>query len=173
MIRKTAALAVAMALGLTTTAQAAPRQACITSAEMHGMVAYFLPVVLDNITRNCSAFTPASSYIRSGLPSLQVQLREGREAHWPMAKSAFFKMGGRKEARTMASLSDDTLRPLVDDILGSRFIIRVNAATCADIDSVSEALSPLDAPQTVHLVATVLSLAARKDNKIPSCPRGI
>lgn len=173
MIRKSAALAAALALSLTATAQAAPRQACITSAEMHGMVAYFLPVVLDNVTSNCSAFAPASSYLRSGLPGLQVQLREGREANWPLAKSAFFKMGGQKEARTMASLSDDALRPLVDDILGSKFTIRVNAGTCAEIDTIAEAMSPLNGPQTVHLVATILSVAARKDNKIPSCPRGI
>lgn len=137
------------------------------------MVAYFLPVVMDNVARNCSAFTPASSYLRAGLPSVQVQLREGREAAWPMAKSAFFKLGGQKEARTMASLSDDALRPLVDEMLGSKFAIRVDAAICGEINDIAEALAPLNGPQTVTLVARILSAAARKDSKMSSCPRGI
>ncbi len=172
MIGKATVAAAAIALCTTGALQAAPR-ACVTSAEMHGMVAYFLPVVLDNVAKNCSAYAPASSYIRAGLPTLQVQLREGREAAWPMAKSAFFKLGGQKDARTMASLSDDALRPLVDDMLGSKFAIPVDAAKCGEINDIAEAIAPLNGPQTVHLIATILSAAARKDNKLSSCPRGI
>ena len=172
MIGKATAAAAAIALCAASSIQAAPR-ACVTSAEMHGMVAYFLPAVLENVGKNCSAYAPASSYLRTGLPNLQVQLREGREAAWPMAKSAFFKLGGQKDVRTMASLSDDALRPLVDDVLGSKFSISVDAAKCGEINDIAEALGPLNAPQTVHLIATVLSTAARKDNKLSSCPRGI
>lgn len=172
MIGKATATAAAIALCSASALQAAPRT-CVTSAEMHGMVAYFLPVVLDNVAKNCSAYTPASSYLRAGLPGLQVQLREGREAAWPMAKSAFFKLGGQKDVRTMAVLSDDALRPLVDDMLGSKFAIPVDATKCGEINDIAEALAPLNAPQTVHLIATILSTAARKDNKLSSCPRGI
>jgi hypothetical protein len=172
MIGKATAAAAAIALCSTSALQAAPK-ACVTSAEMHGMVAYFLPVVLDNVAKNCSAFTPASAYLRAGLPSLQVQLRQGREAAWPMAKSAFFKLGGQKDARTMASLSDDALRPLVDEMLSSKFSIAVDEAKCGEVNDIAEALAPLNAPETVHLIATILSTAARKDNKMSSCPRGI
>lgn len=172
MIGKATAAATAIALCSTSALQADPG-ACVTSAEMHGMVAYFLPVVLDSVAKNCSAFTPASSYLRAGLPGLEVQLREGREAAWPMARSAFFKLGGRKNAHTMASLSDDALRPLVDDMLGSKFSIPVDTAKCGEVNDIAEALAALNAPQTVHLIATILSTAARKDNKLSSCPRGI
>jgi hypothetical protein len=172
MFGKATAAAAAIALCSASTLQAAP-QTCVTIAEMHGMVAYFLPVVLDNVAKNCSEYTPASAYLRAGLPSLQVQLREGREAAWPMAKSAFFKLGGQKNVRTMASLSDSALRPLVDDMLGSKFAIPVDAAKCGKVNDIAEALAPLNAPQTVNLIATILSAAARKDNKLSSCPRGI
>lgn len=173
MIRKATAAATAIALCSATALEAAPRGTCISSAEMHGMVAYFLPAVLDNVAKNCSAYTPASGYLRTGLPNLQAQLREGREAAWPMAKSAFFKLGGQKDARTMAMLSDDALRPMVDDILGSKFSISVDAAKCGEINDIAEALAPLNAPQTVHLLASILSTVARKDRKMTSCPRGI
>ena len=172
MIGKATAAAAAVALCSAGVLQAAPKP-CVSSAEMHGMVAYFLPVVLENVAKNCSAYAPASAYLRAGLPGLQVQLREGRQAAWPMAKSAFFKLGGQKDARTMASLSDDALRPLVDDMLAAKFAIPVDAAKCGEINDIAEALAPLDAPQTVHLIATILSTAARKDNKMSSCPRGI
>ncbi len=173
MIGKLTAATAAIALCTTGAVQAAPRRACISSAEMHGMVAYFLPVVIENVTGRCSAYTASSAYLRAGLPSLQMQLREGREGAWPMARSAFFKLSRQKDVRTMATLSDDALRPMVDDVLGAKFDIAVDAATCGEINDITQALAPLDAPQTVNLLAAVLSAAARKDNRIPSCPRGM
>ncbi|MGE3691766.1 MAG: hypothetical protein AB7F98_10330 [Novosphingobium sp.] len=173
MTKKFAASAAALALCSTSSLQAAQQEACLTSSEMHGLVAYFLPAVIDDVAGNCAAYAPASAYIRAGLPGLKMQLGEGRSIAWPMARAAFLKLSGRKDGRNLAGLSDKALRPLVDEMLAAKMSIKVDADTCGEVNDIAEALAPLDADQTVHLLATVFSAVARKDNKLRSCPRGI
>jgi hypothetical protein len=42
---------------------------------------------------------------------------------------------------------------------------------CGEINDIAEALMPLNAEQSVHLISTILAAAARNDNKLRSCPR--
>jgi hypothetical protein len=152
-------------------AQAQAPRSCITDREMHGLVAYFLPAVLDELSNNCVPHLPESSYLRSGLPRLQTSLTEGKEAAWPTARAAFFKMSDLKEAKSLANLSDKALRPLVDEVLAQKMSIKVNAPMCGEIDGIAGALAPLSPDETVHLIATIFNTVARKDRKMRSCAR--
>lgn len=161
-----------VALCATVSAQAAETPSCLNSREVNGLVAYFLPKVLDQVTKSCSATLPADSYVRARMPRLLAQLEDAREAAWPMAKSAFFKFSGSGDAKEMAGLSDKALRPLVDEVMETKLSIPITPSTCGDVNDILDALAPLSAEQTVHLAATILDITARKDRKMPTCPRG-
>ena len=172
-MRRTIAVAGCLAMCLVNgpaLAQPAPR--CITEAEMHGLVAYFLPAVLDEVSRSCSSHLPESSYLRAGLPRLQESLNQNKEASWPLAKAAFFKISDSKDSKTMAGFSDKALRPLVDEILTQKMKINIDAPMCGEVNDIAEALAPLTPDQTVHLLATIFNTVARKDKTMRSCPRG-
>ena len=166
-------LAAGFALCAMAPAQAAapPPVQCLNPAEMHGLIGYFLPNVIGEVTKNCSAHLPADSYVLTRLPQVAAQLSETRPTSWPVAKAAFFKMSDPKDAKEMAGLPDEALRPLIDAVIAQKMTIPVTPSTCAEVNDISEALAPLTPDQTVHLLATIFSAVARKDNKLRSCPR--
>lgn len=161
----------ALSLCATTSAQAAPPRQCLEAAEVRGLIAYFLPNVLTEVSRNCSAHLPADSYVRAGMPRLIGELTARKAQAWPVAKAAFLKLADGKDAKTMAALPDETLHPLVDAMMTQKISIPVTPSSCADVNDITEALAPLTGDQTIQLVATIMSVAARKDAKMPACPR--
>lgn len=163
--------ATALAL-LATAAQAAPTPACINPAEMRGLIGYFLPEVIDEVTNNCAAHLSPDNYLRAGLPRLGTQLAEAKTHNWPVAKAAFLKMSrGTSDEKRFVNLSDKALRPIVDAAMSEKLKIPINPSACADVNDITEALAPLDANQTVNLLATIFTTVARKDSKMRSCPR--
>lgn len=161
----------ALALCATASAQAAPPVQCLDPAEMRGLIAYFLPDVIGEVSKNCAAHLPSGSYLRAGLPRLGAQLADAKPANWPVARAAFLKMSGPTDGKQMASLPDEALRPLVDAAIASKMTIPVSPSTCGEVNDITQALAPLSADQTVNLFATIFSAVARKDNKLRSCPR--
>lgn len=147
---------------------------CLTRVEMQGAVAYFLPGVLTELSAKCTAEAEGNTYLRSGLPVLIDRLKAGREAAWPQARAAFQKLaseGGKIPA--FANMPDDALRPLIDQGVTQEISLKMSKTSCGDANDVLEALSPLAPEQAVNLVATILSVAARNDKSLRSCPRGI
>ncbi|TCM16469.1 hypothetical protein EDF56_10748 [Novosphingobium sp. PhB165] len=164
------AVAVSLALCATTTAQAADTASCITQQEMDGIITYFLPKVFDQVAQKCSSVLPADSYVRTSLPSLATQFENRKIAAWPMAKSAFLKLG-QSEGKEIAGVSDDVLRPLIDEALSARMSIPIKPSTCGDVNDIMEALSPLSPEQTVHLASAIITVATRDGKAILPCPR--
>lgn len=172
MYRHARPLIAALALISTASAQAAPAPACIAPAEMRGMIGYFLPEVITEVTSNCAAHLPTDAYLRAGLPRLASQLSDAKTRNWPIAKAAFLKMSrGSADEKRFASLSDKALRPIVDAAMSEKMKISISPASCGEVNDITEALAPLNAEQTVNLLATILSAVARKDSKMRSCPR--
>lgn len=145
---------------------------CITDTEMHALVGYMLPTALKDVGTKCGPFLPETAYLRSGLAPKITALESGRNAAWPGAKSAFLKFTDEKDVRTLKGVSDKQLRPLLDGFLETAMPIKVGADQCGEINDIAEAMAPLSAPETVHLVSKILSAAARNDRKMRSCPRG-
>lgn len=171
MTRSIVSLAASLALVVAMPARAAAPEPCINPAEMHGLIAYFLPEVIGEVTRNCSAQVPPGSYLRSGLPRIGAELKSRNEEFWPTARSAFFKMSKARDAKAMAALSDEALKPMVDAMMAEKIKIPVRPADCADVNDITESLAPLSADQTVHLLATIFGAVARRDSTMRSCPR--
>jgi len=170
MKRMAVGAAAVVALVGSTSAQAATKT-CITPAEMNGLVAYFLPQVIDRVVETCASHLPPTSYLRTGLGARAVELRQQADAAWPLARSGFVKIGSGADEKDVENLSDEAFRSLVDDGFVETLGIDIKPDTCAEVNDISEALAPLSTAQTVHLIAVTLTAAARGDKQMASCPR--
>lgn len=149
-------------------AQAAKAKQCLTRAEVHGMVGYFLPTVLDTAIKNCGAQLPASSFLLARAPRVVGELTPGRAAAWPMARQAFAKFAGN-DGDELANMPDDIVQPVVDEALAGIVGQEIKAKNCKDIDRIMAPLSPLPAANMVDLIAEIFMVAARNDKEMPTC----
>jgi hypothetical protein len=161
----------AVALCVAGQAQAAPAAKCLTPVEMRGLIGYFLPDVIGQVTQTCAAHAPVDSYLRTGLARIGADLTARKPATWPLARAAFLKISAIRDAKTMANLPDAALRPLVDAEIAKKLNIPITPSACGEVNDIAEALAPLSADQTVNLLATIFSAVARKDDTLRSCPR--
>ena len=153
-------------------AQAQAAKSCITRTEMRGMVAYFLPTLLDSTITTCKAHLPSDSYLIDRAPALLSRLNEGKDKAWPYAKAAFMKFGGGKapETKVLDAMPDEVIRPFIEAAITAELAPKVKPENCADIDRLTATLEPLPAANMVDMFAEVLNLVAREDKKLSSCP---
>lgn len=168
-IAATAALAAIIPLQA---AQAQAAKSCITRSEMRGMVAYFLPTLLDSTITTCKAHLPGDSYLIGRAPALLDRLNEGKDKAWPDAKAAFMKFGGGKapETKVLDAMPDEVIRPFIEAAITAELAPKVKPENCADIDRLTATLEPLPASNMVDMFAEILNLVAREDKKLSSCP---
>lgn len=162
-----------LALMSTVAAQAttAPAPPCLEKPELRGMIAYFLPNVLREVSTNCTPHLPAESYLRTGLSRTIEELEGAKAASWPVAKAAFLKLGDPKDSKKMAALRDSELRPIVDGVMTEKIKIPVTASTCGEVNDIAETLAPLSPSQTVDLIAAIFGAAGRNAKSLRTCPR--
>lgn len=155
-------------------AQAAATKAasdCLSPEEVHAMVAYFLPSALDATISTCNTHLPADSFLRSKGPALVQTLSGGKDAAWPMAKSAFGKFGGNgKKDKLIDGMDDAIVRPFIEAAVTSELAPAIKPTNCKDINRIAATLEPLPAGNMVDLVAEILAVAARGDRKMATCP---
>lgn len=163
-----------LALAASAQVQAAQTQnasTCVAPAEMHGLVAYFLPTVLDSTIKTCSAHLPSDAFLRTSAPQLVTRLNAGKDAAWPMAKSAFIKISGKDQGdATFERMPEDVLRPFIEAAITTEVAPSIKAKDCKDVNRIAATLEPLPPENLVALVTEILNVAARGDRKIASCP---
>lgn len=168
-ILRTAAIAALCSVGQAQAAEGAvpTSEPCITNAEVQGAVAYVLPILLRTVSDKCSALLPANAYLRTASPGLVRELEASQNRAWPQARALLIKFA--REDKAMVALSDEALRPIVDQIVGKKLEIRVEVGMCGDVNDIAEAVAPLSPDQTVNLFATILNIAGRHDKKMRTC----
>lgn len=163
-----------LALAASAQVQAAQTQNavnCLQPAEMHGLVAYFLPTVLDSTVKTCSAHLPADAFLRTKASQLVTTLSAGKDAAWPMAKTAFIKISGRGQGdAVLEKMPEEVLRPFIEAAMTAEVAPSIKAKDCKDVDRIAATLEPLPSDNLVALVTEILNVAARGDRKIASCP---
>lgn len=156
-------------------AQAATKP-CLTPAEMNGLVAYFLPQVIDGVVETCRPHLPAGSYLLTGLDTRVAELRGNADAVWPLARAGFIKIGSGKnpeDGAAMLDMSDDELRATIDTGFVETLGIELKPGECADVNDISETLAPLSADQMVAFVAATFAAVSRGGKGVASCPRAL
>jgi hypothetical protein len=176
---RTFAFHAAAVLALTASAQVAAAQtdaaakSCLTRPELRGMVAYFLPSVLQSTIDKCSQRLTPDSYLLGRAPLLATTLEATRSESWPMAKAAFIKIGGNDNKSTadlFAMLPEETIRPIVEAAITQKLGPSIKPESCKDIDRIMAPLEPLPPANLIDTVTEVMLVAARKDKSMPTCP---
>lgn len=160
------------ALTLPSAAQAATASQCMTKPELHGMVAYMLPFVVNSMVEKCSPTLPRDSFVASRAPQLSKELTKGQAAAWPMAKQAFLKFGNEADKDTRAmmdAMPKSAMRPLVKSVMVQEFGGMIKTKDCKDIDAILGTLVPLPATGFVDLLTEVVVIGARDDKEMKIC----
>jgi hypothetical protein len=155
----------------TQAAEAGAKQ-CLTRPELRGMVAYFLPTVLQSTIDKCTQRLAADSYMLARAPQLVTTLEAGRAESWPMAKRAFIKIGGndsKDTAKVFSSLPEEAIRPIVEAVISEKLGGAIKPENCGDINRIMTPLEPLPAGNMIDMVTEVMFVAARKDKSMPTC----
>ena len=158
----------ALALVSAGEAQAAGAAQCLTRAEVHGMVGYFLPMALDSASKTCAQQLPGNSFMRTSAPRVIAELNIGRDAAWPNARKAFNKLGG--EGEEFGKMSDDLVKPMFDGMIDGLIGQEIKPRNCKDIDRIMTPLAAMPAASMVDLITEVFVVAMRNDKEMPTCP---
>jgi hypothetical protein len=167
--------AAALALVASTQPLAAQTQAaqpCLTRPELRGMVAYFLPTVLQSAIDTCTKKLSPESYMLARAPKLLTTLEAGRSEAWPMAKVAFVKIGGsdnKDVGGLFESLPEEAVRPLIEAVIAQKLGSTIKPESCGDIDRVMAPLEPLPASNLVDVLTEAMAIAGRNDKQLRVC----
>jgi hypothetical protein len=145
---------------------------CLTRPELRGMVAYFLPTVLQSAIDTCATKLTPESYMLARAPKLLTTLEAGRSEAWPMAKAAFVKIGGNDDkgtANLFASLPEEAVRPLIEAVIADKLGSTIKPDSCGDIDRVMAPLEPLPAANLVDVLTEAMAIAGRNDKQMRVC----
>lgn len=166
---RTAAALAMMASGQAQAAQAA-KASCMTRVELRGMLAYFLPSVLDSTIAKCKDRLDVNSYLIGQAPKLVETLRAGQTAAWPDAKKAIAKIGGGSVDTAMLDvLPEPAMRPLMEAMATEKLGSSIKPESCVDINRIMGTLEPLPAPNMIEFMTETFAIVARKDTKMPVC----
>lgn len=144
-------------------AQAAQQAAsqCLTEPELRSLARFALPGALNGLVGKCSATLTPESFMRKDGLSLVSRYNAGKQAAWPSAKTALFRMGGT-DADTMKmirQLPDEALQPFVDGLIGNLVSDQIKPDQCAIADRMMRLLAPLPPENMAELVSTIVVLA--------------
>lgn len=136
---------------------------CLTPGEFTAMSTYALPSVIRGTAGRCSQVLPSNAFLRTDGEKLAQRYAQRRDAAWPGAKKAFLKVGMTKSpqaADIFAKMSDDTLKPMVDELVAGMVSQQLPADRCKPVDRALMLLSPLPAENTAELIGVIAGLAA-------------
>lgn len=170
----------ALAVGLvavSSVANAAESQMCLTANEFTALTTYGLPSVIEGVTSRCATTLPDNAWLKQNGRQLSVRYTQGKQRAWPGAKAAFLKLGGTQNASavdTLRSLPDSTLQPMADGLIQGMVAQQLPLERCATVDRAIRLLSPLPADSTAELIALAAGIGAQsgraKAGKFSICP---
>lgn len=170
--RKVLVLATIAALAQGQLAHAAANiDGCLSEAEVTGLVGYALPSVIDGAMKACKPHLSSSGFFATRGSAFAGQYAARRNANWPVAKNAFLKLGGTKDAKlndTLKALPDNALQPFVEAMVSEMVGGEIKPDQCTAIERGVRILSPLPAENTAELITFVVVLADKPKNGKPS-----
>jgi hypothetical protein len=124
-----------------------------------------MPSVLTGVIDNCAPQLGANAFMTSQGRSLVAAYAAGKDAAWPQARKAFFRLAqsgknGDKDAMgAMGSMPDAALQPFVEGMIGGLIGAKLKPAQCGTADRLMRLLAPLPPENTAELLSTIVELA--------------
>ena len=142
---------------------AAAQQQCLTPTEASSLAAYALPAAITGTSKRCSPSLSPSAFLPRGGAELASRYSARKAQNWPVAKAAFFKIGGGKDESSaiLKTLPDPSLQQMLDAIIEGMVAQQIPTEKCGQIDRIVGLLAPLPAQNTADLIAVVLGLAGK------------
>lgn len=168
---KRTAFGSALALAALASAQTAQAQnVCVQPEDAADAMIYFMPAAYDATMTKCENQFSADSFLTSEDGRLFIDgFRGQQDARWS-GTYRFFQVFIQKQAKgdeamgqMIANLPEDSLRPLIDGIMGQVIAQEVKSDSCEKIDRVVELLSPLPPENLGGLIAFILPEVDLKD----------
>lgn len=166
------------ALAQASTAQAQAQQACVPPDDLGDTIIYALPIAYDAARTSCGKQFARDGFMARGGDKFIAGFRARQNAAWPGAmrtmQALIASQGGAAKpgdldlARLAKSLPPETLRPLVDGMMGQMIAGEIKPDSCGKIERAMELLSPLPVDNVAGLMGFILEIADIKDPSI--CP---
>lgn len=169
---RTFAAAVALvALPAQAGAQAAAKATpCLTEPEVRALATFAMPSALDGLIRNCTTHVGDAGFMTRNGAALVAGYAANKNAAWPMARKAFFRLGGDKDKESVemiAKLPDEALQPFVEGMIGGMVGAKLKPEQCRVADKMMRLLAPLPPENMVELLGTVVELATAGKKAAP------
>jgi hypothetical protein len=142
-------------------ASAAQTDACMTREEARGFAIFILPDVVATMRDKCRATLPTNAYLSSNAAS--ERFRADADRRWPMAKRAFTKMSGHTPVVDL--IGEEASRKLLTGAIIAGIIKDVKPKSCAGVDRMLQALSPLPVENMDMLLDSFFLLGLGNDRK--------
>ena len=155
------------ALAQSTAKPAAP---CLTQGEFTALSTYALPNVIDGASRRCAQSLPESAFLRKQGTALSARYAEKKDAAWPQAKKALFKLSASRGDPTGAmlrQLPDSSLRPIADVMVEGLVSQEIPLNDCTTVDRFVELLAPLPAANMAGLLTLLAGVGTREGKEGP------
>jgi hypothetical protein len=174
MFSRQVALATATLIALQPVGASAQPQ-CISEDEVSAMAIYAVPTLVQAVRNRCAAQLSPSGFLARRGDAFVARYATLQNGVWPRAKSGLLKYGSVKakgqNAQSLAllgSLSDTSVRPLLDALVLQEASARIQARQCLGIERVIAATSPIDPQIAGTLIGEIIGLAAPADQPICS-----
>ena len=167
--RTLAAAVTLVALPAQAGAQAAAAP-CLTEAEVRALATFAMPSALDGLIKNCSTHVGDAGFMTRSGSALVADYAANKDAAWPLARKAFFRLGGDKDkdsAEMIAKLPDEALQPFVEGMIGGMVGAKLKPEQCRLADKMMRLLAPLPPENMVELLGTVVELATAGEKAAP------
>jgi hypothetical protein len=168
-------------LALAALAQASAAQAqqgCVPPADLSDTIIYALPIAYDAARTSCGKQFARDGFMARGGDKFIAGFRARQNAAWPGAMRTMQalvaspggagKPGDLDLAALAKSLPPETLRPLVDGLMGQMIAGEIKPDSCGKIERALELLSPLPVDNVAGLMGFMLEIADIKEPSI--CP---
>lgn len=157
---------------LSTQTAAQEAKACMTRAEISGLVQYVAPTAIGSTRTACAAHLAPTGFLATRGQAMIDTYTKGRTSQWPLARAAFAKFnpnGDAKSAKMMAAVPDATFQSLVDAMVPAMLTSEIKPESCRDIETMLEAMAPLAPGDMGRLVSAIFAVAVKpgKDTRGP------
>ena len=164
-IHRVVRVAALTAAAIAMPAQAAAAEAeCLAPAEVRALATFAMPSVLTGLIDHCAPEVGASGFMSTQGRGLVASYAAHKDAAWPVARKAFFRLAGSKSDSSeatdmMAKMPDAALQPFVEGMIGGMIGSKLKPGQCAVADRMMRLLAPLPPENTSELLGTILELA--------------
>jgi hypothetical protein len=142
-------------------ASAAEADACMTRAEARGLAIFILPDAISTMRDKCRTTLPSSAYLNTTEAS--ERFRAEANLRWPMAKIAFAKLSGGTPIESL--IGEEASRKLLTGAITTGLAKDVKPKSCAGVDRMLEALSPLPVENIDMLLDSFFLLGLGNERK--------